>query len=195
VDNVIRALAELRDAHGVHARLLVVGGNSSDPDPATTPELGKLMSLSRSLDVEKSVHFTGQRPRDQLRYYYGAANVFVTTPWYEPFGITPVEAMACGTPVVGTAVGGIKSTVVDGVTGYLVPPNDPHSLAQRLAWLHRNPREAQRLGWAGMRRAYGAFTWRSVAARIADVYESMLERTLFDTAEDFLPAAQSQAAG
>lgn len=175
VDNVIRAVALLRGEHGVRAQLLVVGGNTERPDPASTPELGRLMHLAHELGIEDAVTFTGQRQREQLRYFYSAADVFVTTPWYEPFGITPLEAMACGTPVIGTAVGGIKTTVVDGETGYLVPPNDPVALAERLAWLERNPQLAQRLGWAGMRRAYQHFTWRSVATSIARVYESVLE--------------------
>ncbi len=175
VDNVIRAAAILRHQYAVPVRLLVVGGNAAEPDPVTTPELGRLMQLAHKLGIEQAVTFTGQRRREQLRYYYSAANVFVTTPWYEPFGITPVEAMACGTPVVGTAVGGIKTTVVDGETGCLVPPNDPEALAEKLAWLYRHPHIAQRMGWAGMRRAYQHFTWRSVAANIAAVYERVLE--------------------
>jgi glycosyltransferase involved in cell wall biosynthesis len=67
-----------------------------------------------------------------LHYYYSACDVFTTTPWYEPFGITPLEAMACGTPVIGSNVGGIKSTVMDGRTGFLVPPNDHASLGRRI---------------------------------------------------------------
>lgn len=175
VDNVIRAAAILLNQYQIPVRLLVVGGNDERPDPVATPELGRLMALSHALGAERQVTFTGQRRREQLRYYYSAANVFVTTPWYEPFGITPVEAMACGTPVVGTAVGGIKTTVVDGETGYLVPPNDPDALAERLAWLYRHPHLAQRLGWAGMRRAYQNFTWSNVATQLVNVYESVLE--------------------
>ena len=175
VDNVIRAVAILLHQYQIPARLLIVGGNDEQPDPVATPELGRLMALAASLGVEQAVTFTGQRRREQLRYYYSAANVFVTTPWYEPFGITPVEAMACGTPVIGTAVGGIKTTVVDGETGYLVPPNDPDTLAERLAWLYRHPHLAQRLGWAGMRRAYQHYTWSNVAGQLVDVYENVLE--------------------
>lgn len=175
VDNVIRATAILRHQYQVPVRLLIVGGNAEQPDPVATPELGRLMALTHELGIEECVTFTGQRQRAQLRYFYSAANVFVTTPWYEPFGITPVEAMACGTPVVGTAVGGIKTTVVDGETGYLVEPNNPEQLAERLAWLHRHPHIAQRMGWAGMRRAYQHFTWRNVASSVAAVYESVLE--------------------
>ena len=172
VDNVVRALALLKSAHGIHARLLIVGGNTADPDPLATAEIGKLMELASQLDVADHVQFTGQRPRAILRYYYCAANVFVTTPWYEPFGITPIEAMACSTPVIGAAVGGIKHTVVDGVTGYLVPPNLPQALADRLAHLYHHPRTAQRFGWAGMRRAYQHYTWRHVAAQLARIYET-----------------------
>jgi D-inositol-3-phosphate glycosyltransferase len=182
----------LKLRHQLRAHLLVVGGNSAEPDPERTPEIGKLMTLAKTLEVESSVTFTGQRPRALLRYYYSAANVFVTTPWYEPFGITPLEAMACGTPVIGAMVGGIKSTVVDGKTGYLVAPNDPQALAQKLAWLYRHPQTAQRLGWAGMQRACRGFTWRTVATRIALVYELAMRP---DEECQAQAEAQSQVAG
>lgn len=171
VDNVVKALARLKFKHGIKARLLVVGGDAPTPDPESTPELGRLMRLARELHVEDDVTFTGQRPREQLRYYYSAADVFCTTPWYEPFGITPVEAMACGTPVVGSNVGGIKSTVVDGHTGFLVDPDDPEALAEKLAVLHQHPQLAQQFGWAGMRRAYQNYTWSTVAEQVAALYE------------------------
>ncbi|MDQ9170457.1 glycosyltransferase family 1 protein [Oxalobacteraceae bacterium R-40] len=174
VDNVIRAVGILKETHDILARLLIVGGNTAEPDPVHTPEIGKLQALAESLGIAEQLVFTGQRSRKELHYYYSAADVFVTTPWYEPFGITPIEAMACGTPVIGAAVGGIKSTVVDGQTGFLVPPKDPDALAQKLAWLQKHPKTAQRFGWAGMRRAYQQYTWRSVAERIARVYESAL---------------------
>lgn len=177
VDTLIAAAAILQKQYAIPARILIVGGNAEQPDPVGTPELGRLMMLADALGVAEAVTFTGRRQREQLRYYYSAANVFVTTPWYEPFGITPVEAMACGTPVVGTAVGGIKTTVVDGETGYLVPPNNPEALAERLAWLQQHPHLAQRLGWAGMRRAHQHFTWSNVANSIADIYENVLEPT------------------
>ena len=122
-----------------------------------------------------AVTFVGSRGRAaSCAYYYGAADVFVTTPWYEPFGITPVEAMACGTPVVGSAVGGIKTTVLDGETGYLVPPNDPDALAERLgASLFRESRTCSAsLGVQAVRRANATYTWERVArVTVARVYE------------------------
>ncbi|MGI8549258.1 MAG: glycosyltransferase, partial [Dehalococcoidia bacterium] len=84
-----------------------------------------LQAIAREENVESDGIFAGRRGRDVLKYYYSAANIFVMTPWYEPFGVTPLEAMACGTPVIGANVGGIKFTVRDGETGYLVPPQDP----------------------------------------------------------------------
>ena len=107
--------------------------------------------------------FVGSRGRDVLRYYYAAADVFVSTPWYEPFGITPIEAMACGTPVIGSAVGGIRFTVIEGLTGYLVPPKDPAALADRLARVLGDPGHAQDLGWNAISRFNDHFTWRHVA--------------------------------
>ena len=178
VDNVIESLAVLRDTHGVHARLLVVGGHAPDGRLQDCPELARLMALAASLGLEQQVDFVGQKARHELGRYYSAANVFVTTPWYEPFGITPLEAMACATPVIGAAVGGIKTTVLEGVTGYLVPPKNPQALADRLALLHADPAHARRLGEAGCRRAHQFYTWRSVASRVAALYESVIDETV-----------------
>ncbi|MBV8634653.1 MAG: glycosyltransferase, partial [Burkholderiaceae bacterium] len=175
IDNVIRAAGELRRRHGIASRLLVVGGNSPIPDLAGTPEFARLVAVAEEAGVRQNVSFVGQRPRTELRYFYSAADVFVTTPWYEPFGITPVEAMACDTAVIGSAVGGIKTTVLDGRTGYLVPPDDPAALADRLAKLHRDPALACRLASAGMHRAYRYFTWRKVTAQLATIYRAVLK--------------------
>ena len=171
VDNVIRALALL--PREMRARVLVVGGESPDTDPKLTPEIGRLQALADALGVGDRVTFTGQRRRLDLPDCYGAADVFVTTPWYEPFGITPLEAMACGTPVVGSAVGGIKHSVVDGATGFLVPPRHPAALAERLCQLHASPWLRQAMGRSGVRRVLANFTWDRVAADLADIYESI----------------------
>ena len=174
VDNVIRGLARLRHRHGLSARLLVVGGDSETPDPAITPEIGRLRTIADEEGVADAVTFVGSRGRDVLRYYYSAADVFVTTPWYEPFGITPVEAAACGTPVVGAAVGGIATTVVDGETGYLVPPHDPDALADRLARVFGEPELSRRMGQQAARHACRRFTWERVAGEIACVYDEVI---------------------
>jgi len=170
IDNVIRAMGRLRQTVGVDARLYVVGGNAEQPSVDATPEIGRLQGIARQSGVADDVVFVGRRGRDALRQFYAAADVFVTTPWYEPFGITPVEAMACGVPVVGARVGGIQSTVVDGQTGFLVPPRDPDALAERLASLARDPALAQRMGEAGRQRAQTQFTWAGVARQMERIY-------------------------
>lgn len=175
VDDAIRGFARATRQLGIPARLLVVGGNSPDPDPALTPELGRLREVAREEGVEDRVTFTGSRERAHLRDYYSAADVFISTPWYEPFGITPLEAMACGTPVLGAQVGGIQYTVVDGVTGALVPPRNPDALGERLGELLADPARRERMGQAALERVRTHFTWEGVARQLAEVYREVGE--------------------
>lgn len=174
VDNVIRAFAHLQKDHSIAARLLVVGGEADSPDPQLTPEIGRLNAIAQELGVATRITFAGRRGREVLKYYYSAADVFVTTPWYEPFGITPIEAMACGTPVIGSNVGGVKFTVKEGETGYLVPPNDPEALADRLKHLLSNPQLRNLFGRQAIRRSQEHFTWQKVTSAVAALYEEVL---------------------
>jgi glycosyltransferase involved in cell wall biosynthesis len=89
---------------------------------------------------------------------------------YEPFGIINLEAMACQTPVVASAVGGILEVVVDGETGFLVPPADPHALATSIRNVLDDPARARAMGRAGRKRVEDKFSWASVAARTEEVY-------------------------
>ena len=133
------------------------------------------MAIARARRRRRSRHLRRAASRaTQLKYYYSAADVFVTTPWYEPFGITPVEAMACGTPVIGARVGGIKYSVVEGRTGFLVAPRDHRGLARRLMHLYSDTAIRSYLGRQARRRAIDLFTWRTVTASIAHLYEQVL---------------------
>jgi glycosyltransferase involved in cell wall biosynthesis len=172
IDTVVRAIGSLA-RRGIFARLLVVGGDTERPDPGATPEIARLSDIARAERVEDRVVFTGRRGRDLLRWYYAAADVFVTTPWYEPFGITPLEAMACGTPVIGARVGGIQYTVVDGKTGYLVPPRDHEAVAERAGLLLGNSALRRRLGRGGIMRVRRWFTWGHVARSLQAAYASI----------------------
>jgi phosphoheptose isomerase len=174
VENVIRGFAGLLKDQKITARLVIVGGEADSPDPLLTPEIGRLQKIAADLKVLKKVTFVGRCNREALKYYYSAADIFVTTPWYEPFGITPIEAMACGTPVVGANVGGIKFTVRDGETGYLVPANDPSALAERLAYLYHHPNLLTVFRRQAIRRANDLFTWQKITSHVAALYEEVL---------------------
>ena len=174
VDTVICGFGRLLKKHGVAAKLLIVGGESEEPDPNLTPEIGRLQAIASAEGIAESVQFVGRKHREVLKYYYSAADVLVTTPWYEPFGITPLEAMACGTPVIGSNVGGIKFTVKDGETGYLVSPNDPDAIAERISYLYQNPHLLSQMSHQAIQRANQMFTWQQVTAMIADLYEAVL---------------------
>ncbi len=177
IDTAIRGFAHFVRRQPVSARLLVVGGESAVADHQDEPEIRRLRQVADDEGVGEKVVFVGQRKREKLRYYYNAANVFVTTPWYEPFGITPLEAMACGVPVIGSNVGGIKYSVEDGKTGYLVPARDEESLAKVLSYLYAHPSVSAALGQNGVKRVNEAFTWPKVARAIADIYEDVVAAT------------------
>jgi len=170
VETVIRALGVLERRYRLSPLLLIVGGESPTPDPVLTPEIGRLQRIAAEEGVARDVQFVGQRPRTELRYFYSAANVFVTMPWYEPFGITPVEAMACGIPVIGARVGGVQYSVEDGRTGFLVEARNADALARRLAHVFSDPSIPRLLGKRAKRRAWERFTWQQVSRSLADLY-------------------------
>ncbi|HWC21760.1 MAG TPA: glycosyltransferase [Flexivirga sp.] len=171
VETVIRALAQLPTA-----RLLVIGG----PPAARLgddPEAARLVRIARSLGVHGRVRFAGSVAHEQMPAAYQAADVVVASPWYEPFGITPVEAAACGRPVVGTAVGGLLDTVVEGTTGFLVPPRDPAALAAAIARITSSPRLLRLCGVRAAERAQERYSWSRVAEQTEAVFRDTLSRT------------------
>lgn len=171
--NVVRAVARLVRDFAIDAQLLLVGGEAREPDPAGTPEIGRILRLAGELGIAERLILTGKRQPDELHAYYSAADIAVTTPWYEPFGLTPLEAMACDTPVVGSDVGGISFTIADGDTGLLVPPRDPGALAAALARLLSAPELRATMGRAARARVESHFTWPRVALRTARLYDTV----------------------
>jgi glycosyltransferase involved in cell wall biosynthesis len=150
--------------------LLIAGG----PEPsalAGDEHARALRSFAETLGVADRVRLLGAVSRTDMPVLLRSADAVVCTPWYEPFGIVPLEAMACGVPVVAAAVGGLTDTVVDGVTGRLVPPRDPRALAETLRDLLANPAARRRLGWAGRDRVRTRYSWDRVATETMRVYE------------------------
>jgi D-inositol-3-phosphate glycosyltransferase len=181
IRNIVRALAVLlkqntgeTDASCQPVTLLIVGGETVEPDPIATPEIGELQQLAAELGVTDHIRFVGKRQPNELRYYYSAGDVVVTTPWYEPFGLTPLEAMACGRPVIGSAVGGLTFTIKDGETGWLVPPRNPEALAACLLRLFTQPELCEAMGHDARARVEREFTWSIVAMRTAALYDAVL---------------------
>jgi glycosyltransferase involved in cell wall biosynthesis len=171
IADAVRALAELPDAE-----LHVAGG----PDVAgldDDAEAGRLRSLAGRLGVADRLVLRGRVGRAEMPALVRSADVVVCTPWYEPFGIVPLEAMACAVPVVASAVGGQIDTVVDGVTGVHVPPRDPVALARALRALLDHPERRAQLGAAGAERARGRFSHDRVAAATREVYVDVLRQS------------------
>jgi glycosyltransferase involved in cell wall biosynthesis len=172
VDNVIRALSVLKK-DGCNCKLVVVGGESEVAEEH--PEVRRLMQIAKAGDVSDRVIFTGRRDRNTLKYYYSAADIFITTPWYEPFGITPLEAMACGVPVIGSNVGGIKFSVADGETGFLVPPANAGALADKISLLLENEELGIKMKRNAYKRVNELFTWKRVCEQLSDLYLHLIE--------------------
>jgi len=120
------------------------------------------------------VEFVGNKGREELKYYYSAADIFVTTPWYEPFGITPLEAMACGTPVIGSDVGGISFTVRHNQTGRLVSPQQPAQLATHILDLLSDKSTLTAMRHQAIDHVKRSFTWTCVSKQISDLYEKII---------------------
>jgi glycosyltransferase involved in cell wall biosynthesis len=170
VETVIEALCHMPDVE------LVVAGGPVRSELDRDPEALRLRRLAEARGVGKRVLFTGRVRHEDLPALIRSADVVVSVPWYEPFGIATIEAMACGVPVVVSAVGGHLDTVVDGVTGLHVPPRvPPGTLAGRLRRLLADPRLGPSLGTAAAARARERHPWSRVAAETEAVYTRVID--------------------
>jgi D-inositol-3-phosphate glycosyltransferase len=168
VDLVIEALPALRDA-GFDVELLIIGGGDAAA-LAGDAEARRLLDVATALGVQDRVVFRGRVPRGAMPAILRSADAVVCTPWYEPFGIVPLEAMACGVPVVAAAVGGLRDTVVDQWTGLHVPPKNPAAITAALAALLADPGLRRALGAGGEARARTRYSWARVAAETETAY-------------------------
>ncbi|MCV7215609.1 glycosyltransferase [Mycobacterium crocinum] len=183
-DTMIEALPAIPDAEYV-----IVGG----PEHGrlkSDPEVRRLRSLATKLGVADRVKFAGPLPRDDMPAMLRSADVVTCTPWYEPFGIVPLEAMACGVPVVASAVGGMLDTVVHDVTGRLVTPRNPRECAEAVSTVLRDSFLRRSLGLAGRDRACARYSWDRVAADTLRIYDRLVSADVMQTA---LPTDLGQA--
>ena len=168
IGDVIAAMARLP---GVE---LVVAGGPPAAELAGIPEAARLAALAERVGVAGRVRLLGRVGRCDLPALYRSADLVVNVPWYEPFGIVPLEAMACGVPVVVSAVGGLVDTVVDDVTGIHVPPRRPGLLAAAVAALLADPERRATLAATGARRARRRYGWDRIAGSTLEVYAGLL---------------------
>jgi glycosyltransferase involved in cell wall biosynthesis len=164
IDDVIAALVHLPDTE------LVIAGGPPAAVLGQDPEACRLARLAHSFGVAGRVRFLGGVPRADVAALLRSADLVACVPWYEPFGIVPLEAMACGTPVVGSAVGGLLDSVDDHRTGVLVPPQDPRALADAAARLLANPSLRSRMGEEAAARVRQHFTWPQIARSTLEIY-------------------------
>ncbi len=164
---IVAALAELPDTE------LVVAGGPHVSELRQDREAQRLLGLARRYGVTDRVELRGRVERADVPVLLRSADVVVCVPWYEPFGMVPVEAMACGVPVVASGVGGMVDTVVDGVTGVHVPPRDPLRLARAVRGLLDDPSLRASLGVAGVARARDHYSWSKVARATLDTYREV----------------------
>jgi D-inositol-3-phosphate glycosyltransferase len=169
VGNVISALARVPDAE------LVIAGGPDARELGTCPEARRLRALAADHGIADRVALRGRLERGELPALLRSADVVVCVPWYEPFGIVPLEAMACGIPVVASSVGGLIDTVVHGVTGVHVPPRRPDRLAAALRTLLADPARRHALGDAGARRARQRYGWDRIAEQTHEAYAALAQ--------------------
>ena len=163
VDILIDAVAQLDEPDVL---LLVVGGDGQ-------ALRGELEAQAQEAGLGGNVRFTGAVPHEELPAWYSAADVCVVPSYYESFGLVAVEAMACGTPVVASRVGGLVSTVTDGVNGYLIPWRCPEPFAEKLEVLIRNP-ELRANFARSARESVQRFRWDEIARRMDALYEDVI---------------------
>jgi mannosylfructose-phosphate synthase len=152
------------------ARLLLAIG-STEPTPGERQQVASLRSLSEELGIAERVLIRDYIPDDLLADHYRAADVFALSSKYEPFGMTAVEAMACGTPTVITTEGGLWEMVTWGLDALYADPFDPDAFGHMIATVLEYPRVAAQLARGGSQRARARFTWNGVAQQILNVLQ------------------------
>jgi D-inositol-3-phosphate glycosyltransferase len=183
IETLVRATGELRskleqgeEIDPQHLKLLVVGG--SDPLEADGAERRRIEEIVTELDLTANTEFVGMVGHDRLPLYYTAADVCVIPSHYEPFGLVAIEAMACGTPVVASDVGGLKFTVISEETGLLVPAQDVPQFAHAIERILTDDIWTRKIRKQASARVQQNFSWAGVAVQLSDLYRHLLAQSL-----------------
>ena len=173
IDRLLGAVAHLQGHRRL--RLVIIGGDGPD-----TPEYQKLQTMTRKLGIQDRVTFVGRIEQNHLPPYYSAADVLAVPSYYESFGLVGLESLACGTPVVATEVGAMRSILRDGKTGQIVTHANPRSLAKAIEPFI-NGSAAKKWSANKIRASVLKFGWSNVAAAVIDEYDTLLRQTNYES--------------
>jgi glycosyltransferase involved in cell wall biosynthesis len=176
IETLVRAMGKSIFPGLADIRLIIVGG--SRPGQSDGIERERIEGIVEELGLKPFTFFPGQLDHDTLRYYYAAANLCVVPSHYEPFGLVAIEAMASGTPVIASRVGGLQFTVVHEKTGLLCPPQDEDAFAQAIDQILSRHQWQHKLGKVARKRVENLFSWYGVAENLGDLYLSLMEESL-----------------
>lgn len=177
IDTLIKAIGQMRKSDVMSAcphYLYIIGGDPNGEIHDEDSEMKHLKNLCNKLGVGDLIIFMGKKDQDTLPYYYSAAEIVVMPSNYESFGMVALESMACGTPVVATEVGGLQHLVQDGITGFIVPHNDPVALEEKLTQLICKPQLCEEMALNSIQYAR-SLSWDAITPKIINLYENTMK--------------------
>jgi D-inositol-3-phosphate glycosyltransferase len=178
IETLVRAFAKLQGEAAQPTRLLIVGGNPTDP--ADKLELARIQALVEELGISAQTTFKGTVNHEHLPLFYTASDVCVIPSHFEPFGLVAIEAMACGTPVIASNVGGLKFTVIPDETGLLVPPQDIQGFAIAIEQVLTSAHWSTQAKTKATHWVQENFSWTGVAAQLSELYRLLLANSLLN---------------
>jgi glycosyltransferase involved in cell wall biosynthesis len=176
IETLVRACAHLKAKGRQDLQLVIAGGSTIEILDGA--ERRRIESLVRELELGPETLFAGRVPHDYLPWYYSGADVCVVPSYYEPFGLVSIEAIACGTPVIASRVGGLKFSVIPEETGLLVQPRDAEDLALAIERVLSNEAWAEKLKKQASSHNHPRFSWKSSAMQLSNLYRYTLARSI-----------------
>ncbi len=176
IETLVKSCAHLQQKGMENLKLVIVGGSSLDR--LDGPERKRIEQLVETLELQDQTHFAGRIDHDWLPWYYSAADVCVIPSYYEPFGLVAIEAIACGTPVVASKVGGLRFTIEPEETGLLVPPKDEIALADAIEKVLADELWSEKLKKQASSGVGQRFSWKNSAMQLSDLYRYILARSI-----------------
>lgn len=176
IETLVRSCAKLKSNYSAPLKLVIVGGSSHER--CDGEERARIAQIVQEVGLEEQTLFAGQIGHHRLPLYYAAADVCVIPSHYEPFGLVAIEAMACGTPVVASDVGGLRFTVLPEETGLLVSPKDTDAFASAMQRILSDELWARKLRRQACANVNQRFSWTGVGIQLSDLYRRLLAQSI-----------------